>query len=185
MKYFLIFSVLLISLSLFFAQGKKQMCFSYEQKMVYSELISGLESYKSPQEIQVILGKDVSWEIIKDSKLEKGDTRPPYRITEISVKNFSHLNFQGELRLLFFNDRLMSTTFYPVEFKHYIQTLIERQKLRFKNTYYKQKGAMVSTYTRILIPSEDYIEEFNGSPSVTWEDTRLTAERDAWIMKYS
>lgn len=185
MKYFLIFSVLLISLSLFFAQSKKQVCFSYEQKMVYSKLISGLESHRSPQEIQAILGKDISWGIIKDSKLEEGDSRPPFRLTEVSVKNFSHLSFQGELRLLFFNDRLMTTIFYPVEFKRYSQTLIETQKLRLKNAYYKQREAMTSTYTRILVPNEDYIKELNGNPSVTWEDTRLTAERDAWIMEYS
>ena len=182
---FLIICILLIFFGLLFSQDKKQMCFSYEQKIVYSKLIAELESYRSPQEIQTILGKDVSWETIRESKLDKGDPRPPYGLTEVSVNDFSHFGFRGELQLVFFNDRLMSTTFHPVEFQQYLKSLIETQKLRFKNVYYKHKEAKVAPYTRISVPSEDYMKEFDGKLSVTWEDTRLIAERDAWILKYS
>ena len=177
--------ILLFFCSLPFLFDKKEVCFSSDHVVVSSQLIAGLESYRSPQEIRAGLAKGLSWEVIKESRLEEGDTRPPFGLSEVSIKNFSHLNFHGELRLIFFNDRLMSTIFYPVDFQQYFKALTEIQKLRFKKVYYKQKEAIVAPYVRILAPTDDYIKEFNGKLSITWEDIRLINERDDWLMKYS
>src|SRR5436190_1923866 len=65
--------------------------------------------------------KGLDWVVIYDV-MNKG-TKAPYRTCSTKVAKFSHLNCTGELRLDFYNDRLMSTCFYPDRPDEYLRKL--------------------------------------------------------------
>jgi hypothetical protein len=80
---------------------------------------------------------------------------------------------KGTLRLLFFNDRLASTSFLP-----------ERSQPCFE--YLRRSGVSVSdkqiTVGDIITWSST---DYKGRPYISWEDRRLREEQDRWISKYS
>ena len=115
------------------------------------------------------------WEIVEDSKLPEGDTRPPFDILTVSVGHFEHLHQVGELRLDFFNRRLVSTWFFPQDGQAFLATLrahgidlIGRHELS------------VAPYTRIWTA-----KDYRGKMYVAWEDTRLRNQSNRWIERYS
>src|SRR5438094_4487733 len=94
-----------------------------------TKLIDGLQSYASVEEIKRLFPE---WKVIENSGLKPGDKRPPINIYSVAVKNYSHLNCRGELRLTFFNNRLMEAWFIPDEFEKYIELLKKQEGISFQ-----------------------------------------------------
>lgn len=149
-----------------------------------SKLIDGIESYQSIEEAKRRLPE---WKMIENSSLAPGDPRPPFTIYVVSIKNYSHLDYAGELHLKFFNNRLAEARFYPNSFEQYVDRLKEIEKLTFSVTdkSYGTPEAVVPPYTRIWIYNQPHLEQHGGSKYVGWEDIRLDKEETIWIKRYS
>lgn len=141
------------------------------------KLINGLESYLSINETKRRLP---SWDVIEQSGLKPQDKRPPFNIYKVAVKNYSHLGISGELHVQFFNNRLLSTWFYPDALDKYMQLLKDKEGLTFQKSRDGLKEAAIPPYTRIWVQSD-----FKGQQYVGWEDTRLAREFNLWIKRYS
>lgn len=142
-----------------------------------AKLINGLESYLSIDETKRRLP---SWEVIEQSGLKPQDTRPPFNIYKVAVKNYSHLGISGELHVQFFNNRLLSTWFYPDAFDKYIQLLKDKEGVTFQESRDGSKEAAIPPYTRVWL-----YRDFKDRQYVGWEDTRLAREFNLWIKRYS
>lgn len=140
-------------------------------------LIGGIESYWSIEDLEKHLRKaSLSWELKRGSRPGPGDKRPPFIVDTVTIKNYSHLGFSGELVVEFFNNRLVGTKFWPQEIDKYIKHLASTEKLDIVGN----QEVMLSKYTRIWI-AVDYL----GEKYVGWEDVRLNKEMETWIKRYS
>ncbi len=140
-----------------------------------TKLINGIESYQSIDDFKSYLGHNsLQWKVDEDGKpTPKG--RPPFNIYEITIDNYSHLGFGGELTVVFFNNRLLEARFFPSDVKNYI-TALEKDGIRFDNN----QEAKLSPYTLVLIATDYKERQYVG-----WSDTRLEKEFDLWIKRYS
>ncbi len=140
-----------------------------------TKLINEIESYQNIDEFKGFLSRSsLLWEVSKDKKPSpKG--RPPFNISEITIKNYSHLSVSGELNVVFFNNRLMGTLFYPSDVEKYIKA-IEKYGIKFDN----HQKAKLPPYTRVRL-AIDYKER----KYVDWSDIRLDKEVGLWIKRYS
>jgi hypothetical protein len=150
-----------------------------------SPLITGFQSYSSVADVKEGILKNTRFEITEDSKLPDGDKRPPFSIYTISLKRYQHLGQSGELRLTFFNNRLMATWFYPEDARQYLHNLEENGLLipvkDFSEVQFgKSVKQHVNPFTDVLC-STDYRKKIY----VSWTDSRLENESNAWIMRYS
>jgi hypothetical protein len=138
-----------------------------------SALIDGFSSYESVDDVKNFLGNAVVT-VVEDSQLALSDQRPPFSILVWSI-SFEHLNQPGKLRLEFFNDRLMSTTFFPNEMTTYIEALNDSGI-----TFDREGHGNNAPYTELWKSTDS-----NGPGFVRWADERLDEELDAWIMTYA
>lgn len=141
---------------------------------VTTPLIDGFESYASAAQVKDRVLSGMRWRTATDSHLFPGDRRPPYNILALSLEPFSHLGQTGELELFFFNDRLMSTWFYPSNPMAYLEAV------RRAGILPRDRDTWTGTYTRIRTYTD-----WQGRVYVAWEDIRLTIEQEQWIMRYS
>src|SRR4051794_33395841 len=81
-------------------------------------LIEGFESYTSVAEVKAGMLARLPWKVETEARLSPDD--PPWFLC-LSVQSFSHLGHPGELYVVFLNDRLMETVFFPVDSKAYLQ----------------------------------------------------------------
>jgi len=141
-----------------------------------TKLINGIESYQSIDEFKDFLNRgSLQWEVGNVSQPSpKG--RPPFNMYTITIKNYSHLGFTGELNVGFFNNRLMGTIFYPSDVEKYIEALGKLAGLKFDNN----QEAKLPPHTRIR-----YATDYKGQKYVNWSDIRLDKELEIWIKKYS
>jgi hypothetical protein len=142
-----------------------------------TKLINGVESYVSIDQAKSELP---AWEVLEQSSLKPKDRRPPFNIYKVSVKNYSHLGISGELHMEFFNNRLLSTWFYPEDFDKYMALLKEKEGLTFQESQHGSREARMAPHTRVWT-QKDYKER----QYVGWEDTRLGDELNLWIKRYS
>ena len=106
------------------------------------KLIDGLESHLGIEEVRNVLKpSEGDWIVVEDSGLDKRDIRPSFDVLVVSVKNYSHLGFSGGLVLHFFNNKLVSTWFYPSNLEKY------------KDAFKKHFRAEFRPYTEINIDS--------------------------------
>lgn len=140
-----------------------------------TKLINGIKSYQSIDKFKDFLYRSpLQWEESKDKPSPKG--RPPYNVHVITVKRFSHLGYAGELKVTFFNNRLISTTFYPIDAALYIEALEKLEKVTFNSN----KEANLPSFTQVRV-AVDYQKRTN----IDWSDSRLDKEMELWIKKYS
>lgn len=150
-----------------------------------TQLINGLKSYSSISEIKNHFTNNETTTLF-NSKLPDGDRRPPYDIIILAVSNYSHLNVNGELELYFFNNRLMSTTFYPDSLATYIDKL-KKLNIDFNKDYSKEElpentlKINIAPYTEVS-HSKNYTKNIYY---VCWKDVRLGQEEIKWISKYA
>jgi|SRR5579884_808776 len=143
----------------------------------HTKLIDGIDSYQSIKDFEQFLRKaSLQWEVTGDKGSSQSGNKPPFHIYEITIKNYSHLGFLGELHISFFNDRLIDTTFYPVDIDRYKEALEKKEGIQFDN----QQKAKIPPFTEIYTASDHKNHRY-----VKWEDTRLANEFDLWIKKYS
>lgn len=142
-----------------------------------TKLINGIESYQSIEEARRLFPV---WEVVEQSSLGPEDNRPPFNIYKVSIKKYSHLGILGELHLLFFNNRLMETWFYPGSFDKYVNLLEKKERLELQEELHGLRGAIISPYTHMWI-----YKDYKDSNYVAWEDTRLQREQRIWIKRYS
>ena len=141
-----------------------------------TKLIDGIESYQSMDEFKGFLSRSsFQWKLGEDSR-PSAKARPPFNISTITIKNYSHLGFPGELSIGFFNNRLMGTTFYPTDIDKYIEALAKADGIKFDNN----QEARLPTHTLVRIATD-----YKGQKYVRWSDVRLDKEVELWIKKYS
>jgi hypothetical protein len=136
-----------------------------------SPLIGDMASYETIESVKQRIGAE--WAVIENSGLASGDGRPPFSVYTVSLPNYSDLGSQGELRLQFFNNRLVETRFCPERFEDYVVTLAEVKDMKLQDGV----EAFVKPYTRIAVDRQ--------SRCVAWQDARLTEEMKSWIKRYS
>ena len=136
-------------------------------------LMAGLESYSSREEVVPRLPPSSKLVVVENSSLGERDSRPPFSSYSLSVSGFRHLDQDGELILVFFNNRLKQTVFYPSDMKAYLVALeasglalAEGQELRKDNT--------------VIWRAVDY----QRRPYVAWGDVRLRDQSRRWISRY-
>ncbi|MCA1791647.1 MAG: hypothetical protein LC667_17885 [Thioalkalivibrio sp.] len=136
-----------------------------------------MDSQTSALQLQAFFGeRSQAWRDIEDSNgLPPGDPRPPFHIRRVSLLDYDHLGTRGELVLEFFNDRLMSTRFYPVDLAGYLRRLQAEVPSLTSDT-----AAELPPYTKVRIGVDYWDRGF-----VVWEDRRLVDELSLWIKLYS
>lgn len=136
-------------------------------------LLDGFKSLTAVEEIKILKTTD-GLEVIENTGLAESDTRPPFNIYTVSIP-FKHLEIDGKIVFHFFNNRLMSTWFYPNDKIAYLE------KLKLKGIDLTVKTELdTEKYTRVW----KYID-YKNNFYVGWEDIRLRDEQHAWIARYS
>jgi len=133
-------------------------------KLDSKELAFGLNSLSSMNDIQDIIKKrGGEIRIIENNHLIKSDIRPEFKIIKISTNIFKDKSLSGQTILEFYNNQLLSITFYPsnqTKYKNVSKKNINGVKINtgidFQNKYYKK-----------------------------WEDKDLLKNLNQWIEKYS
>jgi hypothetical protein len=149
-----------------------------------TKLINGIESYQNITELISYFKNDTTnWTFIEDSNSDKNNSKPPFNIYIIEINNYSHLGYTGTLKLEFFNNRLMSTWYYPKEkeFDKYVETLEKNEKINIEyDTFSNHTIVNILPYTHIWLMTDD-----KGKKYIGWEDIRLGKENNLWIERYS
>ena len=142
-----------------------------------SVLVDDIRSYSRVDQVRTLLG-DVAakWEVVENSgQASSKDSRPPFQIYTALVHGYEHLGFKGDLKLTFFNDRLMSAVFYPNDFAGYVS----RASVTFPDLREK-KSVQVPPFTQVTLGTD-----YQQRRYVSWEDVRLVEEMSIWIKRYS
>jgi hypothetical protein len=144
---------------------------SCRKQATTTKLIDGLYSYQTMDQARSLTAPKV-WQV-RESSRSPGQTRGRYEVVTIAVENFVHLDVPGELILHFFNGRLTSTTFYPLDFEKYKVNLEKYENIKFeKLEIYRPPHTKIWTGRSAV-----------GLDCVGWEDTVLAAEIENWIRK--
>lgn len=140
-------------------------------------LIGPLQSHMQAEVAREKLGAATSeWIVIEQSSLPEGDQRPRFDIERFRVTRFEHLGVAGELVLEFFNDRLMSTSFFPNEWEAYVERLEEH----IGQSLEEGQDLEIGSHTRLFLGPT-----FHDRRYVGWVDAGLASEKNTWISKYS
>jgi hypothetical protein len=143
-------------------------------KIIKSPLIAGIPSYSSPEEIQNSYFKDKEWNIVDEDNLAPDDPRPPFNFLTVSCSDYEHLGYLGDLTLVFFNNRLMVTRFFPQDFDGY------KKALRINGILLQNDRE-----TRIVFTDMGSAINYKNETFVDWVDVRLKAEVLEWVHRYS
>jgi hypothetical protein len=142
-----------------------------------TRLIDGIKSYQSIEEFKIFLAdSSFQWKESKDQP--SPERKPPFNVHTITINNYSHLGITGELTVIFFNNRLMETDFYPYVVNRYIDT----------NTLYRAEGLKFDNGGESRLPPYTLVQvttDHNGRQRIRWSDSRLVKEFSLWIKKYS
>ncbi|MCK5564670.1 MAG: hypothetical protein KAJ07_05445 [Planctomycetes bacterium] len=149
---------------------------SYLDRKAGETLIDGFQSYSSLAQVKAAMPDHFVYEVAEKSVLDKGDTRPPFDFLSLSIKDYQHKGYAGELVLSFFNDRLMQCIFYPVDVEGFEKVLTKDLKMKVTKEDERKISGNVNLWHYI---------DYEGRPYFRWVDKRLEKENDAWIMRYS
>lgn len=160
------FAILLSTLALLVSLGCRS-----EKKLKPSPLAGDLYSGQSLQTVERRLHiHSGDWEVLEDRRPLSSDQRPPFRIYTIARKNLVVNGQSGELRLTFFNDRLMTTSFYPANIEA-MQAAVGVDP--------KVGDSQLAPSTRVWVGKDD-----SGQMYVGWMDLNLKREYDQWVLTY-
>jgi hypothetical protein len=135
------------------------------------ELRSGQNLETTEKSLRTMSGR---LDVLVDRSPLPSDTRPPYRLLVISKKDARVENQTGELVLTFFNDRLMTTQFYPQDMAAARAAVEAAQQISLASNQ-----AHIEPSTRVWVGKDE-----NGRAYIGWIDKTLQAEQDAWIKQY-
>jgi hypothetical protein len=140
----------------------------------HTKLINSIESYQSINDFKGFIARNsLQWEESEVKSSPKG--RPPFNIHTITLKNYAHLGFSGDLEIEFFNNRLMSTTFRPSAVEEYIEAL-GKDGIKLDN----KQEAKLPPFTHVRVATD-----YKGLKYIKWSDIRLDKEVELWIKRYS
>jgi hypothetical protein len=148
---------------------------SGEKKFKPSQLGDGLFSGQSLQTVERKLDMMAgNFDVLEDRTPLVSDTRPPYRLLVISKKNLKVEGQTGELVLTFFNDRLMTSQFYPAD------VAAARSAVEAKQSISLDGGeSHILPSTRVWLGKDE-----GGRNYIGWIDKSLQDEQDAWVKQY-
>jgi len=143
-----------------------------------AELINGIRSYQTLYStIQLLQAENQAFKVDEGQRVYD-DKRLPFNIDTIMIQGYTHLQQSGKLELVFFNNRLQSTKFYPDNVPVYLEMLKKHSNIDLvaNNEVAYLENAKVRKY-----------KETMGSKllCIVWEDLRLVAEHNKWICQYS
>jgi len=141
-----------------------------------TKLMPPLNSGYSLQKVQRELNlKPGDWNVLEDRLPLTSDKRPPFSILTISRQGFTKFGETGELVMTFYNDRLMTTLFYPTDLETLRGALAREAGISFS----AQGDARVAPTTRVWIGKAR-----DGRSYIGWIDLELERQQDEWIEKY-
>lgn len=138
-----------------------------------SELFPGFESYAAWEDVKSSLPPDVEAKVAEDTTLGQGKSAPPYKAYAVSLSPYSHLELRGRLLITFFNDRLMTTAFYPDNLDDYLAAL--------------RKSGVAVEFSQELSRNNTMIwigTDFDHKQYVGWADKRLRDQQRRWLANY-
>lgn len=142
-----------------------------------TQLIDGFSSYETVDQVRAKLksrGFGENWK--EDFQSARGSRyRPPAYIMTTLSGPYEDLGIAGELRLTFYNDRLMGTTFTPTDGLGYLAKLRERMQ-----TIPKKPGERIRIHERTMF---SYYTDGNGKYWFEWDDSTLENEWHDWVYK--
>jgi hypothetical protein len=100
---------------------------------------------------------------------------PNARISELLVRNFADLGVRGELKLVFWNDQLVSAAFYPENYPNYVAKWNEAMKVSLTGSPQR-----INQHVEALTDKDN-----QGRGFVYVVDQRLRAKEDDWIKEHS
>jgi len=142
---------------------------------VHTKLINGIESYQSVDQFKDFLSHN-SYQWDESKSQPATGRRPPYNTNTIIIKNYSYLGFYGELDVGFFNNRLIRTTFIPIDYEKCMEAIVKIEGLKFDSN----QSAKLPPHTNVR-----FAVDYKGRKYISWSDDRLDREVKIWIMRYS
>src|ERR1051326_5745019 len=106
------------------------------------DLWGGLRSRTSPSEAKVDLaGRIQEWRVVEHTVRPGTNKRPSFDGLIVSAGRVTDLGVTGELRLLFFNGKLVTTWFYPEDATPYKARLVQSRSLVFRRSGVVEEAA--------------------------------------------
>ena len=103
--------------------GNEYTCISNVPK----ELIGNFKSYQTIKSFEdIVISKTDTLIVFENSKLSENDTRPEFSIYTVILPEFKIENTIGKLKANFFNDRLMTVSFYPNDKENFEKILLKK-----------------------------------------------------------
>lgn len=137
-------------------------------------LIDGIVSGQSFEELQAAAQfRGTKWTVVDRNALPEGDKRPRYDILTVCTTGYKSLEVSGTLELHFFNGRLSSTRFEPVDISAYLGHL---------KKMVREAGGDPARVPGSLFQGAKVT---SGETYVQWEDPVLAREESEWIFRYA
>ncbi len=127
-------------------------------------LLGRFPSYATPDAVARTVG--VPWTVQEESSLPLDDARPRYDLLTVAVSPWTDHGHAGELRLTFFNARLMSCAFYPREPGAY-------------------RAALGEFAERLRHLRSQWAVDADGREYFVQSDDRLLRQQNRWVERYS
>jgi hypothetical protein len=136
------------------------------------DLYSGLSIVQVRNKLKV---GDSNWHVLEDN-VANAPKDAPYHFVVIAVGDFVDLDERGEMRLQFFNDRLVGVWFYPGDPQKYKAKLEKGRNIVISPS----AGTIVGAHTEIR-----FANDYSGRRYMAYEDVILKKEHEAWLAKRS
>ena len=141
-----------------------------------SKLLPPLRSGYSLRKVQAELKlKPGDWQVLEDRRPLVSDQRPEFRMLTLLHPSFTKFGTSGELVMTFYNDRLMTTLFYPDDMAALRSGLAREAGITFS----AQGDARIEPTTRVWVGKSR-----DGRSYIGWIDLELERQQNAWIEKY-
>lgn len=151
-------------------------CRRSKDKIEPSNLAAGLISGQSLETVEHELKiSPGGFDILMEREPLPSDTRPPYRLLVVKRKDVMVERQPGELVMTFFNDRLMTTQFYPLLDLNAARAAVESGQ----SISLASGDAHIAPSTRVWVGKDENLRGYIG-----WIDKKLQAEQDAWVKQY-
>jgi len=160
-----------IALLVCFAVSCKKNEKEFKPSKLAPELFSGQSLQTVERKLNMMAG---NFDVVVDRTPLPSDTRPPYRLLVISKKGQQVQGQAGELVLTFFNDRLMTTQFFPADLAAGRAAIEAAQQVSLGSG-----ESHILPSTRVWVGKDE-----DGRSYIGWIDKTLQAEQDAWVKQY-
>lgn len=139
-------------------------------------LIGDIQTYMSITDFKTKFVQPTdSVEIFEDSRFPATDQRPEFSNYTLILHNHKLEGHKGNLKVSFYNNRLISITFYPDKLGEFVEYLKNKHSIELEEFSSEQMHCIsITRYT-----------DFEDKEYISWTDNRLRKEQNNWISKYS